>query len=115
MASTRERRKAKRVIITAVAEVSDLKTLSVQEGYVSNISSTGVGVFLKNSMTPGSRVEIKLSFYTTEGINDAKQIQGIVKRVEMLSNVYSTGIEFDRLDPKKDSELLSYLSVQQVL
>lgn len=107
-----DRRKSKRVLITATAEVSDLSGNMAQEGYVMNISSGGVGLFLKSPIQVGSPVEVKLSFYATTGIRDVRQIRGYVKRVELFSNVYNTGIEFEPLDPGKDQDLISYLSAQ---
>ena len=108
-----ERRKAKRVIITAIAEVNSLEANSIQEGYVANISDKGIGVFMKQPLKLNSRVEIKMSFYTLNGIKDVERIMGKIKRVEPFSNVYSIGIEFDGLDPVKDRELISYLTATQ--
>jgi c-di-GMP-binding flagellar brake protein YcgR len=108
-----DRRKAKRVVITAIAEVNDPEKNSVQEGYVANISDTGIGVFMKEPLGISSRVEIKMSFYTMTGIKDVERVSGKVKRVEAFSNVYSIGIAFDGLDPRKDSELISYLIAAQ--
>lgn len=115
LTKAKDRRKAKRMVITAVAEVSDFNSRVVHEGYVANVSATGVGVFLLKPLRVGSRVEVKLSFYATDGIGDARQIRGIVKRVEMFNNVYNTGIEFEHLDPKKDADLIQYLSLQNAL
>jgi len=109
MSKKDERRKAKRLIITAVAEVNDLKDNFLQEGYVGNISVTGIGVFMRHPLEVGHQVEIKMSFYTLSGIKDVGQIRGKIKRVEPISNVCNVGIEFDGLDPTKDRELISYL------
>ncbi len=49
-----ERRRAKRLVITAVAEVTDLENNLVLEGYVANISATGIGVFMKRPMNTQS-------------------------------------------------------------
>ena len=108
-----ERRKAKRVIITAIAEVNSPESNSAQEGYVANISDTGIGVFMKQPLKLNSRVEIKMSFYTLTGIKDVEHIMGKIKRVEPFSNVYNIGIEFDGLNPVKDRELISYLTAAQ--
>jgi ACT domain-containing protein len=105
-----ERRRAKRLVITAVAEVADLENNLVLEGYVANISATGIGVFMKQPMKLNGRVEIKMSFYTMTGIKDVEQIKGKVKRVEQISNVYNIGIQFDGLGPVKDRELIAYLN-----
>lgn len=105
-----ERRKAKRVVITAVAEVTDPVNNLVQEGYVANISTSGIGVFMKQSLKLGNRVEIKMSFYTMGGVKDVEQIKGTVRRVEQISNVHSIGIQFEGLNPSKDRELIAYLN-----
>ncbi len=115
MTSTKDRRKSKRVVITAVAEVTDLNDHETLEGYVANISTGGIGVFLLKPLKAGSQVEVKMSFYTNEGISDVQHVQGVVRRVEMFNNVYNTGIEFEGLDPKKDAELFSYLTLQNAL
>jgi c-di-GMP-binding flagellar brake protein YcgR len=108
-----DRRKAKRVVITAVAEVNHLEDNSMQEGYVANISTTGIGVFMKQPLKVGSPVEIKMSFYTTNGVKDVGQIMGKIKRVEPISQVYNIGIEFEGLHPARDRELISYLNAAQ--
>ncbi len=108
-----ERRKAKRVIITAVAEVNSFQDRLVQEGYVANISKTGIGVYMKRPFKLNRAVEIKMSFYTSTGVKDVERIAGKVKRVVPFANVYSVGIQFDGLDPKKDKELISYLKTAQ--
>jgi ACT domain-containing protein len=105
-----DRRKAKRVVITAVAEVNDPEGNSILEGYVANISTTGISVFMKQPLKVDSKVEIKMSFYTTDGIKDVGQIAGKIKRVEPISKVYNIGIEFDGLHPVKDRELIVYLN-----
>ncbi|MCI0530018.1 MAG: PilZ domain-containing protein [Nitrospira sp.] len=105
-----ERRQAKRVVITAVAEVTDPDNNLVQEGYVANISTSGIGVFMKRPLKLGNYVEIKMSFYTMGGIKDVEQIKGKVKRVEQISNVYNIGIQFDGLSSSKDRELIAYLN-----
>lgn len=115
MASMEDRRESKRVVITAVAEVTDLNDHMTLEGYVANISTGGIGVFLLKPLKAGCQVEVKMSFYTNDGISDIQQIQGVVRRVEMFNNVYNTGIEFEGLDPKKDAELFSYLNLQTAL
>lgn len=108
-----DRRKAKRVVITAVAEVTNLENHSVQEGYVTNISETGIGAFMKKSIKTGSRVEIKMSFYTMDGVKDVGNIKGKITRVESISKVYNIGIAFDGLDPGKDRELIAYLNAAE--
>jgi hypothetical protein len=104
-----ERRQAERHVITAVAEVSVIENNFSQEGYVINISETGVGVFMKHPLKLNSTVEIKMSFYTNTGIKDVEKIRGKVKRVAPFNSVYNIGIQFDKLDPKKDHDLISYL------
>jgi c-di-GMP-binding flagellar brake protein YcgR len=105
-----DRRKAERVVITAVAEVNSLEDNLMQEGYVANISTTGIGVFMKQPFKTGGQVEIKMSFYTMSGIKDLGQIRGKVKRVKSISKVYNIGIEFDGLHAVKDRELIAYLN-----
>ncbi len=109
----KDRRKANRVIITAVAEVNDLTDNIIEEGYVANISVSGMGVFMRRPLKAQHPVEIKLSFYTLSGIKDAGQLKGRVKRVESISNVYNVGIEFDGLDHTKDRELMDYLTAAE--
>lgn len=108
-----DRRRANRIVITAVAEVNNFEDNSIQEGYVANISTTGIGVFMKQPFKIGSQVEIKMSFYTTAGIKDVGQIKGKIKRVEPISKVYNIGIEFEGLHPVKDRELIAHLNAAQ--
>ncbi len=104
-----DRREARRVIITCVAEVSSVGENHIQEGYVTSISRTGLGVFLQRPIKAKSEVNLKLSFFSVTGIKDIENIRGIVVWGERMRNVYHIGIQFARLDPKKDAELISYL------
>lgn len=85
----------------------------VEEGYVANVSVSGMGVFMRRPLKLQNPVEVKLSFYTLSGIKDAGEIKGKVKRVEPISNVYNIGIEFDGLNPEKDRELIAYLAAAE--
>ena len=104
-----DRRKARRIIITCIAEVSPIEENYIQEGYVTSISRTGLGVFLQRPIKAKNEVNLKLSFFSITGIKDIENIRGTVVWGERMRNVYHIGIQFARLDPKKDAELISYL------
>jgi c-di-GMP-binding flagellar brake protein YcgR len=108
-----ERRGNKRVTITATAEVTNLEDHSLEKGYVVNVSINGVGLFMKNPLKLNTAVEIKLSFYTLNGIKDVRWITGKIKRVQPFSNVHNVGIQFDSLDPTKHQDLIDYIKEAQ--
>ncbi len=105
----KDRRKAKRVIITCVAELTCLSRNISLEGYVTNISRKGLGMMTRPRLEEGDEVIVKLSFFGVNGVNEVENIKGRAKRVQPLGNVFSLGIEFDKTVEQKSPELFSYI------
>ncbi len=104
-----ERRSSRRVIITAIAEIDSVPPRRTSQGYVTNISRGGLGVFAQTSFQKASEVTVRLTFFGSKGISETPPIRGVVTRDQSVGKVYSLGIKFLDLEKDADERLLSYL------
>ena len=109
----KERRKEKRVIITCVAEVTSLSTHKFIEGYVTNISRSGMGLMARKNLDKEEEVMIKLSFFALDGVEEVENVRGKIIRVQSLADVYSIGIKFKSLPQKETSKIFSYIDAAE--
>jgi len=109
----KERRKGKRIVITCVAEVTSLSTHHFIEGYVTNISRSGLGLMAKKNLDKEEEVVIKLSFFALDGVEEVENVRGKVKRVQSIADVYSIGIQFKSLVQKEPSKIFTYIDAAE--
>ena len=109
----KERRKGKRIVITCVAEVTSLSTHRFIEGYVTNISRSGLGLMARKNLDKEEEVMIKLSFFALDGVEEVENVRGKVKRVQSIADVYSIGIQFKSLAQKEPTKILTYIDAAE--
>jgi hypothetical protein len=101
-----EKRRSKRIAITAVAEASmpDGKTLTA---YVANMSREGIGIYFKEPLAPGTELSIKLSYHNEQGELKSKKLGGEVKW--SYNGFYAVGIGLKGMTEKEHGDLLEYI------
>jgi hypothetical protein len=101
-----EKRRSKRIAITAVAEASfpDGKTLTA---YVANLSREGIGIYFKEPLVPGTELTLKLSYHDEQGALKSKDLGGEVKW--SYNGFYAVGIGLKGLNDKEHGDLLEYI------
>lgn len=106
------RRRHKRVPLTATATIQ----YNVEEGskqiqaMVSDISLSGMGVYLDKPLREDTALSIEITFISTEGLITTASIQGESVYVREMGGMYFMGIEFDEeINPSTQPSLHQHL------
>lgn len=109
----KEKRRHRRVVVTVVAEIDTVPPGKTFQGYVTNLSCGGLGLFSQSSFGENSKVVVRLTFFGSKGIIESKPIQGVVTRSQTVGSVHSVGIRFIDLDQEDNKHLLAFLESAQ--
>lgn len=108
-----ERRRDRRVVVTAVAEIEAIPPGNTAQGYITNLSRGGLGLFSQSSFLDGTDVLIRLTFFGSQGITESNPIRGIVTRCQPVGSVFSIGIQFVDLKKEANRNLLEQLDLAE--
>jgi hypothetical protein len=111
-----ERRRNKRIPLSALAVLlfdGDSGPLALQ-GTVSDISMSGVVLYLDTPLKGGAHVMLEIRFPVSGGEVRSETVKGTTVYSNGIHNVHYVGIEFDNeLNPKCQSAL--YSRIQNIL
>ena len=102
-------RKYPRIPLSGLAMMKLLESNIQISGQIEEISRRGIGIYTKEKVTKGSRVNIKLFFDVGSGPLDYN-LSGIIRTEEKKKEFGSIGIEFEKeLNSIDHSDLYNYL------
>jgi len=105
-------RKQMRVPLFGVAEVKveDNDTGLFLKALTQNISLTGMGLYMYQTLKPGLPVSITIRFTQKDGKRPSDTVHGIVASVTEMETSYCIGVEFDNpLNPEDQPNLYPHL------
>ncbi len=105
-----EKRLYRRVALSCVATVVRPEGAPLS-GLVRDISLNGVGLYLREALTPGLPVTVRLQFYNAAGSVVVERVEGNVAWDRPLGNeVHLSAIALDTMiRPEAQSELFAYI------
>ncbi|MDH5527972.1 MAG: PilZ domain-containing protein, partial [Nitrospirota bacterium] len=95
MTPRKDLRRSARYPVVGLARVEVLPGVDVLEGYVANFGKHGIGLYVRDPLTPGDHVHIELTIEDLmEEVEVAERYQGNVVWINQVGGVFAVGIEF---------------------
>jgi hypothetical protein len=110
-ARVEERRKHPRKPMTGWVEIWGESADETLNGYVSNVSLTGIAVYTKELLAPGTSILLNLHFFGKTRKESIRALRGRVISFLKIENSYQLGIHFhEPITEEREPVLFTYLT-----
>ncbi|MFQ5508062.1 MAG: PilZ domain-containing protein [Leptospirillia bacterium] len=87
-------RRTARYPVVGLATIEVMPGMTRIEGYVANFGENGIGLYVRDPLTPGDHVHISLLIDDVADLDVDERYQGNVVWTNQVGGVHAVGIEF---------------------
>lgn len=107
----KEKRKHPRMPMTGWVEIRGRGTDEALNGYVSNVSLSGMAVYTKELLPPGTSVLLSLHFFGPHRLESVRALRGEVISSVKMDKSFQIGIRFQEpVTDENEPALFAYLT-----